>query len=111
MNQNEFQEIRMFLEATPDMIARLVGEISEAALKQKPSEKEFSVLEHVCHLRDIEREGYAIRIEKLLGEEAPILPDIDGDKLARERDYNHQQISAALADFAEARKKNVEKIS
>ena len=40
------------------------------------------MLEHVCHLRDIEVEGYAPRLKRILSEDGPFLPDIDGRRLA-----------------------------
>jgi hypothetical protein len=73
----------------------------------KPSGGEFSVLENVCHLLDIEREGYAVRIERLLKEDGPTLPDIDGSRLARERDYNKRNAETMMEEFARAREANV----
>ncbi|MGH9943976.1 MAG: DinB family protein, partial [Pyrinomonadaceae bacterium] len=64
-------------------------------------------LEHLCHLRDLEREGYAERIRRLLVETDPFLPDVDGDRLAKERDYNRQDFARAHAGFAGARAANV----
>ena len=107
MTVEEFQELNGSLEATPDALRRLVAEVDEAALARKPSADEFSMLEHVCHLRDIEREAYAVRIEKLLGEPQPFLPDIDGSALAAVRRYNTQRLVDALDDFAAARSANL----
>jgi len=43
----------------------------------------------------------------LLEEERPFLPDIDGDRLARERDYNSQPVPSALEQFAAERMGNI----
>jgi len=59
--------------------ARLTGEQQ----RRKPSLEEFSLLEYVCHLRDLELEGYRVRIERMLREDRPLLPDFDGAKAAR----------------------------
>jgi hypothetical protein len=76
-------------------------------LTTKPNGDQFSVVENICHLRDIEIEGYAIRISRILNESLPTLPDIDGGRLALERDYNQQSVASALNDFRRARLENV----
>jgi len=108
MNQKEFQDLVERLSETPEIVRRLAGGLTVEELRRKPSENEFSILENVCHLRDIEMEGYSVRIRKLLNESRPFLPDLDGGKLARERNYNTQDLAAALRDFARARHSNVE---
>lgn len=91
----------------PETFRQLMLELPPEALTWKPAAREFSVLEHLCHLRDLEREGYAVRIKKLLAEIDPVLSDFDGDKIAAERDYNRQDFAAAFLDFARARIDNL----
>jgi hypothetical protein len=107
MIDGEFQEVVRFLEETPERIRRLAVDLTSEDLKWKPSVNEFSVLEQICHLRDLEREGYNARIRKLLTEEQPTLPDFDGSRIASERDYNSQDFEAAFQEFALERKENV----
>lgn len=109
--KEEISTLLNFLEETPRAVQQLSENLSERELRLKPAENEFSVLENVCHLRDIEREGYGPRIEKLLNEEKPFLHDVDGARLARERDYNAQNFSAVLQDFFAARQENMRKLS
>ncbi|MGH9908995.1 MAG: DinB family protein, partial [Pyrinomonadaceae bacterium] len=71
---------------------------------------EFSALENICHLRDIETEGYEVRIVRMLEESNPSLRDIDGSRLAIERDYNNQDPQSALQDFADARHRNIQRL-
>ncbi len=107
MIDEEFQEVVRFLEETPEHIRQLAVELASEDLKWKPSVDEFSVLEQVCHLHDLEREGYSARIRKLLTEEQPALPDFDGSRIASERDYNSQEFESAFQEFARERKENV----
>src|SRR6185503_17162075 len=51
-----------------------------------------------------------IRITKMLTEAHPFLTDLDGDKLAEERDYINQDFKSALKDFFDARVLNVQAI-
>lgn len=70
----------------------------------------FSAVSHACHLRDIEIDGYHLRIRRLLEEERPSLVSIDGDALAVERDYLHADLEQALAAFRRARAETVERV-
>ncbi|MGH9882155.1 MAG: DinB family protein [Pyrinomonadaceae bacterium] len=107
MNQKEFEEHLMSLEQAPEILRGLINGLTDSAMRVKFSEDEFSALENICHLRDIEVEGYALRIRRILREDQPALPDLDGARLAFERDYNGQDVEDALRSFAEARARNV----
>ena len=98
------------LERTPAAIARCIADLSDEQARTRTPDDLFSAVENVCHLRDIEAEGYAVRIERILNEDGPMLPDIDGGRLAVERDYNNQNLRNALAAFAEARNRNVRRL-
>ena len=102
-----FEALTAKLAGTPKATAILTRDLSVQAVMIKPSLEEFSVLENVCHLRDIEIEGYSTRIRRILNEEHPVLADIDGTRLAIERAYNQQNLSEALQAFSNARQENV----
>ena len=72
-----------------------------------PSEK-FNPIEQICHVRDIEIDGYQLRLDRTLSEANPRLATIDGYALARERDYGHADPVAALVAFRSARACTVE---
>ncbi|HEV2765957.1 MAG TPA: DinB family protein [Pyrinomonadaceae bacterium] len=95
---------------TPESLRRLASGLSDVELRWKPSDEEFSVLEHVCHLSDIEREGYAVRVARLLEENEPFLPDLDGSRLADERAYNRQLPEEPLETFTRARVETVARL-
>lgn len=111
MTREDFKHLIKSLAETPENVRQLVKNLLNDELRWNPAAEDFSCLEHVCHLRDIEREWYAVRIWKLLHEKQPFLSDIDGDKLARERNYNNRSLELALDDFSQARKQNVRAIS
>jgi hypothetical protein len=69
-----------------------------------PSEH-FTAIEQICHVRDIEIEGYQVRFRRTLAEEIPMLPSIDSETVAKERNYAgadparvFQEIRAARAE-------------
>jgi hypothetical protein len=76
----------------------------------KPGPDAFSARENVHHLRDIEAEGYGVRLLRMLGEPNPLLKDIDGEALARDRNYNVIPAGPALEEFALLRAANVERL-
>jgi len=98
------------LQETPTTLATLIDALPDSELRWKNSDGEFSALENVCHLRDIETEGYTTRIDRILAETNPFLGDIDGGRLAFERRYNDQDPKLALRAFVVARMKNLEKL-
>jgi hypothetical protein len=67
-----------------------------------PSEA-FTAIEQICHVRDIEIEGYQVRIQRTLAEQEPFLPSIDSEAIARQRDYGAANPSQVLAQFRSAR--------
>ncbi|HEX8652059.1 MAG TPA: DinB family protein [Pyrinomonadaceae bacterium] len=108
MTREEFQELVRELADAPRVVRQVADRLTNDDSRWKPTSEEWSVLEHLCHLRDIEQEGYTVRIEKLRHETEPLLADIDGDRLAFERSYNSQDFEQALRAFTEARRQNVE---
>ena len=67
-----------------------------------PSEP-FTAIEQVCHVRDIEVEGYHQRFTRTLNEERPLLPSIDSEAVARQRNYGAADTAAVFAEFRAAR--------
>ncbi len=67
-----------------------------------PSET-FTAIEQLCHIRDIEIDGYHLRFARLLNETAPALVSIDSYQVARERAYPDAPVATIFADFRAAR--------
>jgi hypothetical protein len=109
--QADLVEVPALLEAlarTPSAVSRMIHAVSPEHWRTRPTPEEFSVVENVCHLRDIEVDGYAQRIDRILNEVSPTLADVDGARLAIERDYNNQELAPSLETFGQTRKRNVE---
>src|SRR5207244_12656757 len=86
-----------------ERIARLVDGLDDAAVHAKPEWAEFSIAANICHMRDIEAEGYNVRARRLAEEIDPFMPDVDGAKLAAERNYDQQDWRAALHELTTLR--------
>ena len=75
-----------------------------------PSEA-FTAIEQLCHLRDIEVEGYHVRFRRTLEEQHPVLASIDSEPLAVARGYGSADAKAVLAEFRAARARTMEILS
>jgi hypothetical protein len=93
------------LSGMPDLLESTFREISpeEARL----GGDDLSPVEQCWHLADLEREGYGVRIQRLLSEAEPALPDFDGGRIARERDYRSLSLREGLSAFRHARAENL----
>jgi hypothetical protein len=98
------------LRAMPALLRDVAAALGGAA-HRRPAAGGFAFVEHAWHLADLEREGYGTRIGRLLTETAPALPDFDGDRVAREREYLHGDPALALQVFARARARNLERLA
>jgi hypothetical protein len=107
---DSFTEAIAKLSALPEQVEKLVRGLSEEQLTWKPAPEMFSMRESVLHLRDIDVEGYARRVSLILDEERPMLPDVNGARLARERNYNAQPIQPALDDLHASRAASVARL-
>lgn len=72
--------------------------------KQKPLGTGFSLVEHICHLRDLD-DVYADRFHRTATLRLPELLSVDGTAWAQERNYQAQDPEQALAAFRISRQK------
>ena len=102
------------LRAFPSQLEAHHGAIPAAHKHWKPASWEgipsehLTAIEQLCHVRDVEIEGYQLRFQRTLKEESPFLPALDTDGLARDREYYKQDAARVLAEFKDARAKTLE---
>jgi hypothetical protein len=101
------------LASMPDEAAGLLAQVPVTKLAWVPATwdgipgERFTALGQACHLRDIEIDGYHVRFERTLREERPDLASIDSDALAKEKNYEADDVEAALTAFRKARRETV----
>ena len=95
------------LQDFPETLAAFVAAFPPVGVRRRPALGGFSLVEHLCHLRDLEREGYLIRVRRMIAETNPELQPFDGTAVAAARDYRSQDARAAAHDFARARREVV----
>ncbi len=81
------------LAAFPDRLEAHYGAIPDGFQLWRPSSwhtcpsEHYAALEQLCHIRDIEIDGYHVRFVRTLKEKRPFLSGIDGERLRVERAY------------------------
>lgn len=112
MNQTTLDALAAFprqLEAYYDAIPADSKNWKPDSWEGIPSEP-FSAIEQICHVRDIELDGYHERFGRALREANPALANIDGETLAVERAYAVADPMEVFAAFRAARTKTLETI-
>jgi hypothetical protein len=113
MNEATLQSLAMF----PDQLEAFYAAIPARRTHWKPPSwdgipsESLSAIEQICHVRDIEIDGYQLRIERTLAERNPELPSLDTYELAKSREYLKQNAAEVLADFRAARSRTVDRIA
>jgi hypothetical protein len=108
MNAADIQSITLAealarLAQMPPLLHRALADASPEELRIRTDPDSFCLVEQACHLRDLEREGYAVRLQRMLCEDRPVLAQFEGDVVARERRYVEQDAHRACDEFAVAR--------
>lgn len=104
MDEHERRRYLEILKATPSALRAALKGVPKAVATWPPAPGKWSILEIVCHLRDMEREAYLERYRRILEETEPVLPDIEGEAYALEGDYRAQRLSEVLRDWARLRR-------
>jgi hypothetical protein len=101
------QRLERLARTADDYAAAIRGQ-SEAALARRPDIKNWAAKEVVCHLRDTE-ESFGARFEQILAMDQPrLVPAINPDRWAEDRQYLRNDAGEALAAFRRRREENLE---
>ncbi|MBS2024227.1 MAG: DinB family protein [Deltaproteobacteria bacterium] len=94
----------------PDLFEATLRDFPPALVNWTPPDWEaapaehFSALGTMCHLRDIEVDGYHVRLRRVAVETEPDLASVDGYALAVERKYAEESLERVVAEFRAARR-------
>ena len=110
VDYNTPSALTAFLQATPALIHQLARTLLAEEWVNRPLSGEWSFLEILCHLRDVDAEVNLARLETVLGAEKAFLAAQMTDQWADERQYQQQNGADALRDFFTARARLVEKL-
>ncbi|NPV57373.1 MAG: HAD hydrolase-like protein [Anaerolineae bacterium] len=91
------------LRVTPALLDTMANKLSPAVWQTRPRDGEWSLLEIVCHLRDVDRELNLARIQRVLEHPGSFITSEKIDSLAASRNYIKEDIDIALNEFFDAR--------
>ncbi|HDR9073234.1 TPA: DinB family protein [Burkholderia vietnamiensis] len=97
-----FADLAAALAEMPSRIAAYAAHVPAALVTRRPAGTGFSLVEHACHLRDLDA-VFAERIDLVRSSELPVIASVDGTALAAQRDYLAQPLDEALAAFGRGR--------
>src|SRR5438270_6114853 len=100
------QQLEKFYDAIPEGFKQWAPSSWEGI----PSEK-FTAIEQICHVRDIEIDGYHSRFQRTLNEVYPTLQSVDGYSLAKQRVYRDANAKDVFIAFRSARAATVKLLS
>src|SRR5262249_2304515 len=83
---------------TADDFDAAITDVSDAVLSHRPDGKNWSGLEVVCHIRDIE-ESFMARFQAIMLMDEPKFLPVEPDRWAEERQYLRNDATEALAAF------------
>jgi hypothetical protein len=107
MREEERRKLLDVLHETPTRLGQLLEGVTPELARWTPAPGKWSIVQILCHLRDMERDAYLARYRRILTEDNPQLPDIDGDALALESDYQSQDFFAAFGEWKRWRKESL----
>jgi len=91
------------LKSTPAVLKEVLSALNEEEWKRSPFIEEWSIVEIISHIRDVEREVNLPRIQTFLSDENPFIAAGDTDAWAVERSYAQQDGNATLREYLTAR--------
>jgi hypothetical protein len=94
----------------PTFLQETFGALSVQDAMWRASGDTFAPVEQCWHLADLERDGFAVRVRRLLSETAPMLPDFDGARVAEDGQYLTRSLAEGLKAFQHARLATLEQL-
>lgn len=95
------------LRQMPEMVVQAARTLPGSLVADRPPDGGFAMIEHVWHLADLETDAYEVRIQRILREEEPALPNFDGEAAAAKRKYRSLRLRDGIKKFAGARQRNL----
>ena len=96
------------LRKNPVILQGLIKDVwQDQARRYKDGPDGWSVVEIVCHLRDLE-EVYYQRAGRMLNEDAPVFETFDQNEIARQGDYINQTLNKVFTEFIEKRHRTIQ---
>ena len=110
LNQDEQRDFLAELASMADFLEQSFATLPASELTRSGANGSFSPIEHIWHLADLERQGFAERIRRLQQELCPHLEDFAGGRIAREGHYKQRSREQGIAAFRSTREANLQRL-
>ena len=94
--------------AAPAALGDACRGLSEEDYRRKPGVGKLSILEHMTHLLDMERDVFGVRLRRVLEEENPKLEPVDQEHYVDESRYAGRTFQNIFDEWEKLRRANVE---
>lgn len=105
-NIKKRREILLKLEELPKLLTSLLHGVSDEVLRRKPAPEKWSMLEILCHLRDVDQ-FFLERYSKVANHDRPTLRVFNQDELAALLKYNEDNPASVLRELRALREEAV----
>jgi DinB family protein len=92
----------------PVALAETCRGLSDEDHRRKPGVGKLSLLEHMTHMLDMERDVFAVRLRRVLEEEDPALDPVDQEHSVDESRYAGRTFAELMEEWETLRRANVE---
>jgi len=100
-------DVLQTLRSTEIVLFAILADLEVVALTQRPAPHEWSIVEVLCHLRDLEREVFPVRAELIRRNDGSLIQRFDQNAWAAERNYTGDDPRRAADEFTLCRRKNL----
>jgi carbonic anhydrase/acetyltransferase-like protein (isoleucine patch superfamily)/uncharacterized damage-inducible protein DinB len=107
----EWGQLLGVLAESPDWVAARLEREGAARFLVRPGPEAWCPLEVLCHLRDVDRDVFVPRLERMLAEDQPDVPDVPTETWASARRYREEDAGLALAAWRHARARLIERLA
>ena len=93
--------------AGPVALLDVTRGLTDEDVRRKPGAGKLSLLEHMAHMLDMERDVFGVRLRRVLEEDNPKLDPVDQEHFVDESRYAGRTFQQLLEEWAELRRANV----
>jgi hypothetical protein len=95
-------------QAGPPAVRDALKGLSEDDARRKPGIGKLSIIEHLCHMLDMERDVFSVRLRRVLTEENPRLEPVDQEHVLDESRWRDRTYASILEEWERLRLENVQ---
>lgn len=97
--------------AGPPAVRDAVKGLTEDDARRKPGVGKLSIIEHLSHMLDMEREVFAVRLQRVLTEDNPRLEPVNQEHMVEEDRWRDRAYAEIVEEWERLRLENVQLVA